>query len=211
MRFNRRLAEREPLALSFIHLKRHIAGPRGKERTPVTRPTILSVLLMVMCTPTFAAPSAGHWSTGMTLDKSSIYAATTNDDGFVFGQYCFFSSKTCSWHVVLDMGCDNNATYPVLASTDKGASTFELKCVGKLDASHYEYVFTNWKELESLLDKGERLGIVTPLQSDQFRVYRFLLDGLTEMKQEEEGAFVAATKPNNISPKKVSNTTSETL
>ena len=177
----------------------------------MTRPIIVSVLLIMVSMASFAAPSAGHWSTGMTKDKSAIYAATTNDDGFVFGKYCFFSSKTCSWHVVLDMGCDNSATYPVLASTEKGASSFELKCMGKLDESHYEYVFTDWKELESLVNKGARLGVVTPLQSDQFRVYRFLLDGLPEMTKEVESDFVAAVNPKNGSSKKVSSTTSETL
>jgi hypothetical protein len=175
------------------------------------RAIILSIIAFFFTVQGIAVPSAGHWITGITDGKSAVYAATLNDDGFVFGKYCFFASKTCSWHVALDMSCDADATYPVLASTDKGASTFSLKCVGKMDDTHYEYVFTNWKDLEKLVNKGDRLGIVTPLQSDQFRVYRFILDGLAQTTGTVESDFFSAVNPKNGSTKPVSSTTSETL
>jgi hypothetical protein len=177
----------------------------------MTRPTIVSILLMMMSGQCFSAPSAGHWSTGMTNGKSAVYAATSNDDGFVFGKYCFFSSKTCSWHVALNMSCNTDATYPVLASTEKGASAFSLICVGKMDDTHYEYVFTDWKGLEQLVSHGDRLGIVTSLQSDQFRVYRFLLDGLPQTTSEVETDFFSAVTPKNSSTSNILSTASETL
>ncbi len=175
---------------------------------------IRSATVLFLCfailTPGYAAPSAGHWFTGMTSNKAAVYAATANDDGFVFGQYCYFSEKSCSWYVALDMGCEQNSTYPILASTDKGAATFTLKCIGKMDESHYTYVFTNWKDLEALIMTGARLGIATPLQSDQFRVYRFSLDGLVATTGEVEKDFFAAVTDKGKT-RNVSSTSSETL
>jgi len=157
-----------------------------------------------------ASPSAGHWTTGITSNKAAIFAATTNDDGFIFGKYCYFSSKTCSWYVALDMGCEQDTFYPVLASSNKGAASFTLKCVGKIDEKLYSFVFTNWKDLESLIMTGERLGVVTPLQSDQFRVYRFALDGLVATSGEVERDFFAEVSKTGQASK-ASTTASETL
>jgi hypothetical protein len=156
----------------------------------------------------------GHWFTGATNNKSGVYAATANDDGAVFGKYCYFSTKVCTWDIAVDMACEKSAFYPVLASSDKGATSLVLQCVGPMTGSNlYQYVFNNWEDVEKLIKTGSRLGIATPLQSDQFKVYRFLLDGMTQSTDSIETPFFAAVAANNSksTTKPRSTTTSEVL
>ena len=174
---------------------------------------IISLLALTFLTPLAQADTTyGHWTTGATGDKGAIYAATANDSGAIFGEYCFFSSKVCSWHLALDMKCEKGADYPVLANSDKGAMSLVLTCVGETSAGFYQFVFKNWQQVENIAREGSMIGIATPLQADQFKVYRFLLDGLNQSTRSVESAFfgsVGATPGKNT--KQVVNTQSVVL
>lgn len=149
--------------------------------------TILSVQLAQ------ADTNFGHWSIGTTTNKAMAYAATANDDGAIFGEYCGFSSKKCSWEIGIDMACTKGADYPVLANTDKGAINLTLLCVGPMPGGIlYEYIFKNWKDLENVAKSGSMIGIAAPLQADQFKVYRFVLDGLNQSTNSLESSFFAS-------------------
>jgi hypothetical protein len=180
----------------------------------------MKIAILALAATIFLAPMAhsdttfGHWSTGATSDKSGVYAATANDDGAVFGKYCYFSTKNCSWHIAIDMVCEKDAYYPVLANSDKGATSLVLRCVGPMTGNNlYQYVFNNWKDVEKTIKTGSRLGIAMPLQSDQFKVYRFLLDGMTQSTDSVETPFFAAVAANNgkSTTKPTNTTTSEIL
>jgi hypothetical protein len=154
---------------------------------------IISLVALALLTQLAkAGTDFGHWTTGATSDKGAVYAATANDSGAIFGEYCFFSSKVCSWHLALDMKCEKGADYPVLANSDKGAISLVLTCVGETSGGFYQYVFKNWQQVENIAREGAMIGIATPLQSDQFKVYRFLLDGLNRSTRSVESAFFAS-------------------
>lgn len=173
-----------------------------------------TIILMLLAPMAHSDTTFGHWSTGATSDKSGVYAATANDDGAVFGKYCYFSTKDCSWHIAIDMACEKEAYYPVLLNSDNGAASVMLQCVGPMKGSNlFQYVFNNWKDVEKIVKTGSRVGIATPLQSDQFKVYRFLLDGMTQATDSVETPFfaaVAAISPKNTT-KPTKTTTSEIL
>jgi len=134
----------------------------------------------------------GHWSTGVITNNVGVYAATMNDSGAILGEYCYFSSKSCTWTLAVESSCDKDHSYPVLANTDKGAAYFDIVCMGKQGNGLYSFGFKNWRDLELLLKSGTRIGIATPMQEDQFKVFRFLLDGLTQSTKSVESTFFAA-------------------
>ncbi len=181
----------------------------------------MKVVILALAATILLAPMAhsdttfGHWFTGATSDKSGVYAATANDDGAVFGKYCYFSTKDCTWDIAIDMVCEKGAYYPVLANSDKGATSLVLQCVGPMTGNKfYQYVFNDWKDVEKIIKTGSRLGIATPLQSDQFKVYRFLLDGMTQSTDSVETSFfaaVAASSNGKSTTKPTNTTTSEIL
>lgn len=177
--------------------------------------SILALAVTILLVPMAHSDATfGHWSTGATTDKGAVYAATANDDGAVFGKYCYFATKSCSWHIALDMVCEKDSYYPVLANSDKGAANLVLQCVGPMTGSNfYQYVFGNWKDVEKIITASSRLGIATPLQSDQFKVYRFLLDGMSQSADSIETSFFAAVAGNNSksTAKPKNSTTSEVL
>jgi hypothetical protein len=176
---------------------------------------ILIVIAAILLAPRAHSDTTfSHWSTGATSDKSGVYAATANDDGAVFGKYCYFSSKNCTWNIAIDMACEKGAYYPVLANSEKGAASLVLQCVGPMTGNNlYQYVFNNWKDVEKIIKTSSKLGIATPLQSDQFKVYRFLLDGMTQSTDSVETPFWAAVAANNgkSNTKPTNTTTSEIL
>lgn len=179
----------------------------------------MKTALLALTATIFFAPIAhsdttfGHWFTGATNDKNGVFAVTANDEGAIFGKYCFFATKNCSWHLAIDMVCEKDAYYPVLANTDKGAANLVLQCAGPMVGNKlYEYVFNNWKDVEKILTAGSKLGIATPLQSDQFKVYRFLLDGMSQSTDSVETPFFASVAAsNNKSTRTVKSTTSSEI
>lgn len=138
----------------------------------------------------------GSWVSGSMADNSGFYAATVNDSGDVFGEYCSFESKSCFWVLAVDSGCEKNSVYPTLGNTDKGAASLELVCAGPGE-SKWRYTFQNWKELESLVKQGTRLGLAMPMKADEFRVHRFLLNGLIAATTMTENTFAAALNARN--------------
>ncbi len=154
-----------------------------------------------------AQTTFGSWTTGVIDNSGGLYAATINDSGAIFGEYCYFATKNCLWLIAVDSKCIKDQEYPVLANTDKGAASFTLHCNGVEKNGLYSFSFRNWKDLELMIRAGERLGIATPMQSDQFKVYRFLLNGLNASTQNIEGSFFAAVNAARPPIKRPTNST----
>jgi len=131
--------------------------------------------------------SFSDWAVDVDGDQTSVYAATINDSGSIFGEFCSLSSDSCSWRLGLEVSCERDSTYPVLANTDAGAAHLTVQCDGKIEGNgkYHRYIFTDWSALETLLKQSKRVGFAFPLQSDQFTVIRFSLNG---MKQAAENA-----------------------
>lgn len=160
-----------------------------------------------------AESAFGSWTTGVVTNNTGVYAATISDSGAVLGEYCYFSSKSCTWTLAVDTSCDKDHSYPVLANTDKGAAYFDIVCLGRQESGLYSFGFKNWRDLERLLKSGNRIGIATPMQSDQFKVFRFLLDGLTLSTKSIEDPFFAAiaSSPKSKRGEPANSTVTDTL
>lgn len=110
-------------------------------------------------------------------DKDSIYAATFNDTGSAFGQFCFQSNQSCIYLIGLNTSCEIGSKYPVLINTDVGTSVQEIYCDGQLEKGSYRYAFTDFSEIDELIKTASRIGFALPLKGDQFKVIRFSLEG----------------------------------
>lgn len=140
-------------------------------------PTLLFLALSLTQFVTAQDESFGSWSVGFVSDRTSLYAATINDSGALLGEYCTPSKGSCMWVLGMSTGCEEGSKYPVLANANTGAVELEIVCNGKILQDKWSYAFTNFEQIDALVKGGSRVGFAMPLQQDQFRVVRFLLNG----------------------------------
>ncbi len=143
------------------------------------RVTVALIFSIVFSSYSFAEnKSFGNWIVGET--KSSHYAVTTNESSSLIGVYCFPNNGNCFWHLGLDSSCTIGDRYPVLLNTDIGSYQLSITCSEKIDATSYLYVFSDFEEIDAPMRKASKAGFALPLQSDQFRVIRFNLEGSSQ-------------------------------
>lgn len=120
---------------------------------------------------------SGSW--GWEATNSSFFAATANDSGAVFGQFCYpGEDNKCYWLVGLSSGCQTGDEYPALVNSDTGAASLRLVCMGKSkDGAYYRYAFTDFDSIDAVAKDAARVGIAVPLKGDEFRVSRFDMSG----------------------------------
>jgi hypothetical protein len=132
------------------------------------------------------------WGTGMGKDNTFMFAATVNDSGETFGEFCYFKTKSCSWYVLLHTACKPGTVTPVLANSDASALPLVVTCNGQMPGGElYSDAFGNWKDLETVLTDSIHIGFAIPLAEDRFTVARFSLNGRTKSTQVMEAAFAA--------------------
>lgn len=117
----------------------------------------------------------GEWKVGVLRDSEGIYAATVNDSGGVFGEYCYPAEDACLWLLSNDIKCEDGSKYPVLINASGGAVSTTMMC--KAFNRKSVYVFTNFSEVERVLDGATWIGMAFPMQNGLFKVSRFPLDG----------------------------------
>lgn len=139
--------------------------------------TVFIVILLVSSLS--HAEIVGSWYS-KTDSESPLYAGTANDSGAILGQFCFPNEGSCLWLIGMKTECQKGNKYPALANSDAGAVPLELYCDGQSDNGLYRYAFSNFDAIDNAIRKGTRIGIALPLQTDQFIVVRFLLDGAVE-------------------------------
>lgn len=139
---------------------------------------IIVLLLILTCGSAFGA-EFGKWFTDTKSDKF-LYAATMNDSGSLLGQFCFFPGGSCVWLIGMDTSCNSGDEYTVLANSDAGSAPLKVLCDGQLENGQFRYVFGDFEQIDGLVKKGTRIGFAVPLQTDEFRVVRFPLNGARE-------------------------------
>ena len=137
---------------------------------------ILLISIPVLCSAQFN--TIGRWGVDTTYSEF-MYAATLNDTGSVFGQYCYKSTQSCLYLIGLKTSCNVGHRYYVLSNSDIGSNVFEIYCNGPLISGLYQYVFTNFNKIDDLVKNGSRVGFAMPLQDSTFIVVRFSLYGST--------------------------------
>jgi hypothetical protein len=151
-------------------------------------------LALLCCLPMPArGASLGDWRTGVTMNGKEFFAYTLNDSGQAFGEWCSVDSGSCTWMIGMSFGCDKNFAYPVLANSDAEAESLSMNCSGTIeDTDLSRYAFTDFKSVKSLLKDAHVVGFAIPMQSDQFRVIRFSLDGCSDAIAAMEASATAA-------------------
>lgn len=123
----------------------------------------------------------GSWIVELDAGPSQvIYAATPNDAGNAFGQYCFLNTRACLYLIGMKAACTKGQQYPVLLNSDKGAAHHQVYCDGQLPDGRYQYAFTDFKAIDTLARTARYIGFAIPLLQDQFQVIRF------ELRKSEE-------------------------
>jgi hypothetical protein len=163
---------------------------------------ILMFASVCLANKTFAESIAyGSWFVDVGESGGFIYAATVNDSGNFFGQYCYPRDSSCMWFLGMNIICKEGEKYPVLINSDDGASQLEVLCTGIINKTIYRYAFTNFDAVDNIVKRGLRVGFAFPLQSDQFKIVRFNLDGsshaVTVMRELASEAI-----PSNVPPPK---------
>ncbi len=132
------------------------------------------------------------WAVGLTSDRAGVFAATVNDSGGVFGQYCYPKADTCVWLLSNDTRCEDGSKYPVLVNTDTGSASTEIYC-RKVDGKS-RYVFASYKDIEASIAGARWIGMAFPMQDGRFQVSRFSLSGAAAAVAAMEGKVKAATE-----------------
>lgn len=144
------------------------------------------------------AQTVGDWTYSI---KEPLYAATINDSGNIFGQWCDLDERSCFYLVAFPTSCEDDDEYPVLINSDSGSLSTTLICRGKLkNRNLYRYVFSDFEKVDQLARNAKRVGVAIPLEGDQFRVIRFSLQGagvaLTVMRAAGDKAVPASDRRN---------------
>ncbi len=108
--------------------------------------------------------------------NQGAYAATVNDSGALFGQYCYQKFEKCFWLLANDIGCEAGSEYPVLINADSGAYSLKIVCLDSTDKIG-RYVFSDFDAIDEPVKKSSRIGIAFPMKSGFFQVNRFDLNG----------------------------------
>ena len=138
----------------------------------------------------------------VTQGDQYYYAATLNDSGSVLGQWCYFASGNCLYLIGMTSRCDGDKPYPVLANSDAGAQTLQIKCGGPFvdgnGVTRYRYMFTDFDAIDSIVRKATNVGFAMPLQDGHFNVVRFTLNS---SNAEIDSMRAAALARMNAAPK----------
>lgn len=160
-------------------------------------------VVVALSSATALSQQIGSWSIDLAnytkRQSDNIYAATVNDSDNVFGQYCYPEEGSCMWILSVSTRCVEKSTYPVLASSEGGAASLEVICVGKFTERYYRYAFADFNKVDSLVRSGTRIGIVFPLSgAGEFKAIRFELNGavtaIDKMRSAAEKLATSAPK-----------------
>lgn len=157
-------------------------------------------LLVALYTAMAIAEPFGKWNVNASDSGDFLYAATMNDSGSTFGQFCYTSDGACFWLLDVAIPCDSGSLYPVLLNSDIGARQLQVKCGTSRDGT-YTYGFTDFTAVDGIVKESQIIGIAFPLQKDQFKVVRFDLSGAAKAISTMREAFNRIQKE----PSKLSN------
>lgn len=124
----------------------------------------------------------GEWFAGS--GDEGPYIGTYNESKSYFGKWCSLVNGTCTWMIATpDNGCTTGDRYPALLSSQAGSAAVNVVCRGPVDVSgqkHHRFAVEDPDLLDKIAEQQTgRIGFVMSLQSGEFRVFRFSLNGST--------------------------------
>lgn len=115
------------------------------------------------------------WGVGVISGEEGLFAATSNESGAIFGQFCYVATTNCVYLISNDTTCEEKADFPVLVNSDLGSKSLQVKCIPLNKKARY--VFTDFDAIDKLAVGANRIGFAFPLESGRFHVTRFDLAG----------------------------------
>jgi hypothetical protein len=141
------------------------------------------------------------WGVARSDDGNSVSAITMVSEQAGLGEWCFYSSKTCTWELLVNITCQVGEEHLVLANSTTDYASLKVSCLGKSERGPlYVYSF-NWKDLEALIkspSNASKVAFAMPLQDSEFRVIRFSLNGVKEATGMLERRFFKGAQPASL-------------
>lgn len=143
---------------------------------------------------TFAANAQQQWHAGVMSENEGVYAGVTNDNGVIFGRYCYFKDNSCVWLLANNLTCKPGEDYPALA-TARTSAHVTLACGGKSEDNQYtRYFLKPFDTVEALVLEGGTLGVAVVADSGNFRVFRFDLRGAKAILDQADAIYRARSR-----------------
>lgn len=125
----------------------------------------------------------GDWVLDVGGGTSYAEAFTGNDSGSTFGLLC--TSADCLFYIDMNLKCTEGGKIPMLINSSSGSTYISSTCVHLRSKTEIRYV-TAIKDADvvTAISKGKVIGFAVPLESGQFKVVRFSLDGAVTATKE---------------------------
>lgn len=138
---------------------------------------VLLVTLVMLVAPSVSAQlyTSGDWYWS-DQDPDFYFAATKNSSNHVLGQYCYFKSASCVYLVGLGVDCEIGDEYAALVNSDAGSAHISLACTHQYENRYILGIYP-FEDIDKVVRKANDIGIVIPLEGDEFKVGRFSLRG----------------------------------
>ncbi len=118
----------------------------------------------------------GTWQVIQASDSRDYIAVTGIDDySKMLGYRCYADSQECAHILVADITCENEADTPLLINSDHSALAMNAICVDAGDS--HELLLTDFENTHTILLEANVVGFAIPMESGQFKVIRFSLQG----------------------------------
>jgi hypothetical protein len=148
-------------------------------------------ILFLTCFLSFASyGQSGRWFQINANDTSGdqISGTVSNDGKSYLASRCFIDIKKCAIIISAPTKCEKDAEYSMLINSDEGA--YHTVGVCRLNGNQYEYILTPYNTILKIIDKNIGvIGFALPLESGEFRAYRFSLLGAKNALNEMHTKF----------------------
>ena len=131
----------------------------------------------------------GDWTVMLSEERTDLIAATSQDDDKFLAYRCFTSEGKCAHVIVTATRCEEGGNYPVLINASSGSLTVDCLC-SENENGTYELVPKNFDNFHNTLTESSGyIGFAIPLESGQFKVIRFSLNGAKRAMTAAEAAI----------------------
>jgi hypothetical protein len=146
----------------------------------ITRVVMLALVIVLALAPQIHAADRqyyGKWAIGQATNETQVWAFTVNDSEHGLGFVCTYGTG-CDWQLMLQLKCDPGVQYGVLAKR----AALQVQCQGEA-GRWWRYTFTDFHAAEWAIGPNANSGrveFVMALESGEFRVMRFELQGMRD-------------------------------
>lgn len=165
---------------------------------------VLFLIGLMFCSAAIAGSDKWFSVTSGNSINDFYFSGIESSSGNFFGQFCYFSDTSCMYIFTMKTNCDEGYSYPILVSSEKGATSAIAVCLGKTkDLSASRLSIGKFEDIDSSVRSSSRISLVIAGTEDMFNVHRFSLLGAVAEIDNMRKDFLkkAATLPKPSSEK----------